>query len=390
MNYSGNICIISQEYPDETNFGGIAIFYKNLVEELVAKNYKVSVITRSKSIFNIHKITSSCSVYRIGSPYFFKYFTGRFFDKIFFSLFAYFFFLRLNKKENFDLIESTETYFEGLFLSLNNNYSQKMVIQCHGSNNVNIIPKGLFSVLHILDFKLCLILEKFLLKRSYTLIAPSKPVKNILANYGIDINNIKLLSHGINTDKFIPKKKHKNLNKIKMLFVGKIQYMKGSDFLWLLVKEINKLGNVSLNLVGDIHPNEKNNLKKNLTDYPNTLKYTGKVVNEEMVNIYQNHDILIHPSRSEQFGLVYAEAMASGLMVFAGKNNGSCEIITDKVDGFIFDPNKDLNIIVSLINKIKQNKSWYSNFVIKSRNKIIDNFSNSKILKKRIFLYKNI
>ena len=35
MNYSGNICIISQEYPDETNFGGIAIFYKNLVEEKI-------------------------------------------------------------------------------------------------------------------------------------------------------------------------------------------------------------------------------------------------------------------------------------------------------------------------------------------------------------------
>jgi len=248
----------------------------------------------------------------------------------------------------------------------------------------------MFSILHLLDFKLCLILEKFLLKRSYTLIAPSKPVKNILLNYGIDINKIKLLSHGINTNKFIPKNKHKNFNKIKMLFVGKIQYMKGSDFLWLLLKEINKLGNVSLNLVGDIHPNEKKILKKNLTDYPNILQYTGKVKNEQMVNIYQNHDILIHPSRSEQFGLVYAEAMASGLMVIAGKNNGSCEIITDKVDGFIFDPNKDLNMVVSLINKIKQNKSWYSKFVIKSRNKIIDNFSNSKIIKKRISLYKNI
>lgn len=390
MNYSGNICIISQEYPDETNFGGIAIFYKNLVLELLKRNYRVSVITRSTSLYNKHINTESYSVYRIGLPYFFKYITGRFFDKILFSFFAYIFFLRLSKKENFDLIESTETYFEGLFLSLNNNYSKKIVVQCHGSNNVNIIPKGMFSILHLLDFKLCLILEKFLLKRSYTLIAPSKPVKNILLNYGIDINKIKLLSHGINTNKFIPKNKHKNFNKIKMLFVGKIQYMKGSDFLWLLLKEINKLGNVSLNLVGDIHPNEKKILKKNLTDYPNILQYTGKVKNEQMINIYQNHDILIHPSRSEQFGLVYAEAMASGLMVIAGKNNGSCEIITDKVDGFIFDPNKDLNMVVSLINKIKQNKSWYSKFVIKSRNKIIDNFSNSKIIKKRISLYKNI
>ena len=123
--------------------------------------------------------------------------------------------MKLNKKENFNLIESTETYFESLFLSLNKNYSQKIVIQCHGSNNVNVIPKGLFSILHSLDFKLCLITERFLLKRSYTLISPSKSVLNILLKNGIDINKIKLLSHGINTDKFIPKKNRKK-NRISL------------------------------------------------------------------------------------------------------------------------------------------------------------------------------
>ena len=175
-----------------------------------------------------------------------------------------------------------------------------------------------------------------------------------------------------------------------MLFVGKIQFMKGSDFLWLLAKEINKLENISLNLVGDIHPNEKNNLKENLKKYPNALTYTGKVKNEEMINIYQNHDILIHPSRSEQFGLVYAEAMASGLIVFAGKNGGSTEIIKDNVDGFIFDPNKDLKRVVNLIIKIRKNRSSYFNFVKKSRKTIINNFSNSRVINQRISLYKNI
>ena len=92
MNYTRNICIITQEFPEETNFGGIAIFYKNLVNELLNKKFKVSVITRSISLFNGHKITPSLSVYRIGFPFFVKYFTGRFFDKILFSLFAYFFF----------------------------------------------------------------------------------------------------------------------------------------------------------------------------------------------------------------------------------------------------------------------------------------------------------
>lgn len=385
-----NICIITQEYPDDTNFGGIAIFYKNLVDDLLSRNFKVTVITRATSFKRKNYHTNNYSVYRIGFPFIFKYFTGRFLDKILFSLMCYMFFLRLSKKEDFNLIESTETYFEGLFLNFNKNFSNKMVVQCHGSNNINVIPKGIFSLFHVIDFKLCFLLEKLFLKKSKNIIVASKSVYETLINSGLDSNKIKILSHGVNTEKFIPKIKRSPSNIIKMLFVGKIQFMKGSDFLWKILDELKAMGSITLNLVGDVHVNEKDNLDRYLKSFPNILKYTGKVKNKKMIGIYQNHDVLIHPSRSEQFGLVYAEAMSSGLMVIAGQSNGSREIIEDQVDGFLFDPDKDLNLVISILKKIKYNRQWLYNFVKKSRNKIINKFSSAKIIESRILIYKNI
>ena len=33
------VCLVSEEYPEETNFGGIATYQKNVAEELVKKGY---------------------------------------------------------------------------------------------------------------------------------------------------------------------------------------------------------------------------------------------------------------------------------------------------------------------------------------------------------------
>ena len=41
------ICLVHEEYPEETNFGGIATYQKNVAEELVKQGHQVYVICRS-------------------------------------------------------------------------------------------------------------------------------------------------------------------------------------------------------------------------------------------------------------------------------------------------------------------------------------------------------
>ena len=40
------ICLVHEEYPDETNFGGIATYEKAVAEEYVRQGHKVYVICR--------------------------------------------------------------------------------------------------------------------------------------------------------------------------------------------------------------------------------------------------------------------------------------------------------------------------------------------------------
>jgi glycosyltransferase involved in cell wall biosynthesis len=56
--------------------------------------------------------------------------------------------------------------------------------------------------------------------------------------------------------------------------------------------------------------------KKNFT------KYVSQLPKEELINIYRNNDILVVPSITETFGLVYPEAMSQGLPVVYTKDQG--------------------------------------------------------------------
>jgi UDP-glucose:(heptosyl)LPS alpha-1,3-glucosyltransferase len=73
----------------------------------------------------------------------------------------------------------------------------------------------------------------------------------------------------------------------------------------------------------------------------------------DMPRIYQEADLFIYPSEYDAFGMVVAEAMASGLPVIIGKNIGAAEWIRDGENGFLCDPN-DLNSIVSQIRRAEK------------------------------------
>jgi len=66
------------------------------------------------------------------------------------------------------------------------------------------------------------------------------------------------------------------------------------------------------------------------------VKFLG--VEEDMPGLYSQADMLVLLSKTEAFGLVVAEAMASGLLPIACDKDGPAEIITDGVDGWLVAP----------------------------------------------------
>ena len=80
-------------------------------------------------------------------------------------------------------------------------------------------------------------------------------------------------------------------------------------------------------------------LKANASSLGDKVLFTGYIPPTEMDNIYLLGDIFCGPSIwDEAFGLVFAEASASGLAVIGSKRGGIPEIIMDGKTGLLADP----------------------------------------------------
>jgi glycosyltransferase involved in cell wall biosynthesis len=71
------------------------------------------------------------------------------------------------------------------------------------------------------------------------------------------------------------------------------------------------------------------------------VNWSGRISNEETIQLYEKHDIVILPSKSEGFPVVLTEAMKCGLVpLVSDLPSGIPELIDHKQNGFIFDINE--------------------------------------------------
>ena len=69
--------------------------------------------------------------------------------------------------------------------------------------------------------------------------------------------------------------------------------------------------------------------------------FVGYLTGVDLAAAFASADAFIFPSRTETLGLVLLEAMAAGCPVVAARSGGIPDIVTDGVNGFLFDPTDD-------------------------------------------------
>ncbi len=135
------------------------------------------------------------------------------------------------------------------------------------------------------------------------------------------------IANGVDLGKFKPEGKSYNikLNKPIILTVGALVKSKRID---LVIKAISRLNEANLLIVGD--GEEKDTLMSLASDLiPGRFEFAN-VKHEQMPEIYRAADLFVLlPRSSEAFGIVYAEAMASGLPVIAANDDQRIEIVGD-------------------------------------------------------------
>ncbi|GAC1467795.1 MAG: glycosyltransferase family 1 protein [Chamaesiphon sp.] len=66
--------------------------------------------------------------------------------------------------------------------------------------------------------------------------------------------------------------------------------------------------------------------------------FVGYLTGIELASAFASSDAFIFPSRTETLGLVLLEAMAAGCPVVAARSGGIPDIVSDGVNGYLFDP----------------------------------------------------
>jgi glycosyltransferase involved in cell wall biosynthesis len=132
-----------------------------------------------------------------------------------------------------------------------------------------------------------------------------------------------------------------------LLYVGRLGAEKEIERIKPVLEAIP---NARLALVGD-GPN-RSVLEKHFAGTP--THFVGYLTGRELGSAFASADAFVFPSRTETLGLVLLEAMAAGCPVVAARSGGIPDIVTDGVNGYLFDPADDQGAIAATQRLLKQ------------------------------------
>jgi glycosyltransferase involved in cell wall biosynthesis len=140
-----------------------------------------------------------------------------------------------------------------------------------------------------------------------------------------------------------------------VLFVGRLVEWKGVDTLIRSMAGVRKvIPDSQLNIVGDGPLRDSLQHLVEDTGLTGSVRFYGKVNNEDLSKLYDSALVFVLPSRSYQglvmegLGVVLLEAMSHGVPVIGSNVGGIPDIIEDGKNGFLF-PGENENILADRI-----------------------------------------
>jgi glycosyltransferase involved in cell wall biosynthesis len=161
------------------------------------------------------------------------------------------------------------------------------------------------------------------------LFAPNMELMSMVE--GLTGKHCYLMSRGIDTELFHPKRRNRNDDQFVIGYVGRLTKEKNVRFLKHLQEALHARGGRSFRIVIVGPGAEYSWLRKNLPD----ATLAGVLRGEQLAEAYANFDAFVFPSHTDTFGNVVLEALASGVPTVVTADGGPKFIVEHAKSGFV-------------------------------------------------------
>jgi len=342
-----NICLVSQEYPPETAWGGIGSQTRNKALALVRLGHTVHVLSRAADADGPEMRTESADgviVHRMQPPGHAFPIYGRSTYLLGYSWFVLGHLQRLAQTTAFDVVDFPEFGGEGFAYQLDRTVWNwlPVVVNIHG-------PLAMFvdyfdwpergSRFH----RYGTFVEGFCIHQADAVIAVSATIADLASRtYGYPREKIDIVHNSVDTELFRPaavgpRRGHRPT----VLFVGNIIENKGVDTVFDTVLQLRaKYPDILLQIIGkedlNLMPRFRERLEGDGAE--DHVEFLGVVDNSELPPFYQAADVFCAPADFDALSTVYLEAMACGCPVVASTAGGSREAVIDGETGLLVPP----------------------------------------------------
>ena len=193
---------------------------------------------------------------------------------------------------------------------------------------------------------------------------------SILTLYHQATKSVSVVPNWIDSSRFLPNSSTKSH---RLLYIGRLSSQKNLEFLFRVLAK----SNVALDIVGD------GELKEELVSLSEALhinvRFLGTFSNKELPCILDRYKFFILPSLYEGNPKSLLEAMSAGLIVLGSNIEGIKNIITDNVNGFLFDINEHSLLDCLDRSMCRSSHEHLEQISISARNHILSNHSFSSI-----------
>ena len=192
--------------------------------------------------------------------------------------------------------------------------------------------------------------EKELVRNYQRIIAATeKEKKDLIHYYQASPETISVIPCGVNLelfqhiDKKIARQELGLADGNIILFVGRIERLKGIDELLRAMPYLKKRSGLRLLIIGgdgysQVEVEKLKILSRNLC-IQDSISFLGSVPQRELPLFYSAADVCVSPSYYESFGLVALESLACGTPVVATSVGGATSFIRQSETGYVIDDN---------------------------------------------------